>query len=74
MGRAPDVDRAPPAADAAAESPLSGAEHRKPFCAERELPYVESGFWASYREILESMHANAEPLRTDSAAEPAQAR
>jgi fatty acid desaturase len=35
----------------------------RPFCAERGITYVETRFWASYRELLESMHANAEPVR-----------
>ena len=35
----------------------------KAFCAERGIPYHETGFWRSHREILGYMHEVSAPLR-----------
>ena len=35
----------------------------KSFCLEREMPYHETGFWRSHREILGYMHEVSAPLR-----------
>ena len=36
----------------------------KAFCVERGIPYHETGFWRSHREILGYMHEVSAPLRT----------
>jgi len=35
----------------------------KKFCLERGIPYHETGFWRSHREILGYMHEVSAPLR-----------
>ncbi|MDH6703863.1 fatty acid desaturase [Kitasatospora sp. MAA19] len=42
------------------------ARMTRTFCAEKEIPYYETGLFRSYREILAHLHHTGAPLRTPS--------
>jgi fatty acid desaturase len=46
---------------------LKAAQHIvKAFCQERSIPYHETGFLQSYREIFQHLHQVSAPLRRGS--------
>jgi len=43
-------------------------ELTREYCAERGVPYVEMGFWASYKEVATFLHDVSAPVRSGEAA------
>ncbi|MFH8797482.1 fatty acid desaturase family protein [Streptomyces sp. NPDC017941] len=39
-------------------------ELTRDYCAERDIPYLEVGFWESYRQVATFLHEVSEPTRT----------